>query len=85
MFWPTDLHKGNWYIRVGFIPLSGRFSAHFKGNASLIAARYGNAGVSYRAETMPLVFWVEYTRSVEQGARAQPNDRVEAAMQVTFR
>jgi hypothetical protein len=42
-------------------------------------------GVSYRAETMPLVFWVEYTRSLEQAGRAQPNDRVEAAMQVTFR
>ena len=35
---------------MGFLPLSGRFSAHLKGNASLVAARDGNACVSYWAK-----------------------------------
>lgn len=41
-------------------------------------------GVRYIAETMPVRGWLEYTHSVEQGGRAIPNDRVEAALQVVF-
>ena len=41
-------------------------------------------GLNYRAQSMPVVFNIEYTRSVEEDGRAMPNDRIEAAMQVTF-
>jgi hypothetical protein len=41
-------------------------------------------GVRYQAEELPLTGALEYTHSVEQGGRAQPNDRVEAALQVNF-
>jgi hypothetical protein len=41
-------------------------------------------GVRYSPEDLPLVLHLEYTRSVEQDGRATQNDRVEAAMQVTF-
>ena len=42
-------------------------------------------GVRYVPETLPLLVLLDYTRSVEQGGRAISNDRVEAAVQVTFR
>ncbi|MBI5509112.1 MAG: hypothetical protein HY903_10185 [Deltaproteobacteria bacterium] len=41
-------------------------------------------GFKYIAESMPLILHLEYAHSVEQGGRAQANDRVEAATQVTF-
>jgi len=41
-------------------------------------------GVRYRTAALPLIFWAEYTRSLEQGARAIANDRVELATQVNF-
>jgi hypothetical protein len=41
-------------------------------------------GCRYQAESLPLTGALEYTHSIEQGGRAQPNDRVEAAMQVNF-
>ena len=47
-------------------------------------AKYVRFETVYRPEELPLVFHLEYTRSLEQGGRAMPNDRVLAAMQVTF-
>jgi hypothetical protein len=41
-------------------------------------------GLRYQAQDLPLTGALEYTHSVEQGGRAQPNDRVEAALQVSF-
>ncbi|MEE8410530.1 MAG: porin [Myxococcota bacterium] len=42
-------------------------------------------GVRYRPGDMPMSLHLEYTHSVEQAGRATHNDRVEVAMQVTFK
>ncbi len=41
-------------------------------------------GVRYVAKELPVRTWLEYTRSIEQGARVLDNDRIEAAVQVSF-
>jgi hypothetical protein len=41
-------------------------------------------GLRYAPPSLPLVFWTDYTHSVEQGGRNLNNDRAEIAMQVTF-
>jgi len=41
-------------------------------------------GVRYQASELPVTMHLEYSHSSEQAGRTQPNDRVEAAVQVTF-
>jgi hypothetical protein len=41
-------------------------------------------GVRYAARELPVVSWLEYTRSLEEENRAIPNDRIQAAVQVSF-
>lgn len=41
-------------------------------------------GLRWKVPNLPLVAWLDYTRSLEQAARAIPNDRVQIAVQVNF-